>query len=122
MKFLLQIIVQYFAGLRGQTVLTWLPALAKCSGLALYQIWVMARVVPICSLGTHLTSILFLLTPPPVQQEERNNPPGAQVCPGHKQRELVNTALYDLEEKKKTCMWQILFQSLILVFYGICAF
>lgn len=49
-----QIIVQYFAGLRGQTVLTWLPA------LALYQIWVMAQVVPICSLGTHLISTLFL--------------------------------------------------------------
>lgn len=94
-----QIIVQYFAGLGGQTVLTWLSALAKRSGLALYQSWVMAQVVPVSSLGTHLISVLLLHTLIPVQQEERSNPPGAQVCPGHKPCELVNTALYDLGEK-----------------------
>lgn len=56
----------------------------------------------------HLNTVLTLL---PVQQEERNNLPGAQVCLGHKQCELVfNAALYDLEGKKIFCTWQILFQ------------
>lgn len=48
-------------------------ALAKKSGSALYQAWVMAQVIPVCSLGTRQILTLSLPTLL-IQQEERNNP------------------------------------------------